>query len=416
MKCTILSIGDELLIGQTLNTNAYWISQKMNEIGIDVIHQVSLSDEKNDIVYCLNNAILNSKVILITGGLGPTSDDITKEVLCDFFDGKLVLNEAALQNIERIFELRKRLINEPTLNVAYLPDVCIAIQNKNGTAPGMIFSKEGKTIVSMPGVPYEMKGMILDDVIPYLKSIYTLPCILHCNILTAGVGETQLADRLIDFEKNKDERIKLAYLPNIGKVRLRLTIKGENKQELLTVLESAKKEVVSNIEEYIFGFDDDSLEQKIGDLLTEKKMTIGTAESCTGGYLAHLITSVSGSSIYFKGSIISYSNEIKKDILGVKEETLQTFGAVSEQTVSEMISGALDKLKVDIAIAISGVAGPNGGTLEKPVGTVFIGIGNKEKTIVKKISFTKHRDRNIQLSGVVALVMLRKFLLNQLKL
>lgn len=415
MKCTILSIGDELLIGQTLNTNAHWMSQKMNEIGIDVIHHISLSDEKNDIITCLENALKTSQVVLITGGLGPTSDDITKDVLCDYFGGNLVFNESAYQNIERIFALRKRLINESTKRVAYLPDVCKVIQNKNGTAAGMIFSKDGKTIVSMPGVPYEMKDMITDDVVPYLKSTYNLPYIFHCNIQTAGVGETQLADRLIDFEKNKDPRIKLAYLPNIGKVRLRLTIKGEDAEELNAVLENAKNEVVSCIEEHIYGFGNDLLEQKIGELLLEKNLTIGTAESCTGGYLAHLITSISGSSAYFKGSVIAYSNEIKQHFLGVKEETLTSFGAVSEQTVSEMVAGALKHLNVDIAIAISGVAGPTGGTPEKPVGTVVIGIGNKEKTIVKKLSFTNHRDRNIQLAAVVALVMTRKFLLNQLK-
>jgi nicotinamide-nucleotide amidase len=415
MKCTILSIGDELLIGQTLNTNAHWMSQKMNEIGIDVIHHVSLSDEKSDIITCLENALKTSQVVLITGGLGPTSDDITKDVLCDYFGGNLVFNESAYRNIERIFALRKRLINESTKRVAYLPDVCKVIQNKNGTAAGMIFSNEGKTIVSMPGVPYEMKDMITDDVVPYLKNNYTLPFIFHCNIQTAGVGETQLADRLIDFEKNKDPRIKLAYLPNIGKVRLRLTIKGEKAEELKAVLENAQKEVVSCIEEHIYGFENDLLEQKIGELLVAKNLTIGTAESCTGGYLSHLITAVSGSSAYYKGSVIAYSNEIKQQLLGVNAETLATFGAVSEQTVTEMVAGALKHLNVNIAIAISGIAGPAGGTPEKPVGTVVIGIGNKEKTIVKKLSFTNHRDRNIQLAAVVALVMTRKFLLNQLK-
>lgn len=414
MKATILSIGDELLIGQTLNTNVHWMSQKMNEIGIDVIHHVSLSDEKNDIINCLENAMSTSQLVLITGGLGPTSDDITKDVLCEYFGGKLVFNQAAMENIERIFELRKRLINEATKRVAYLPDVCIPIQNKNGTAAGMIFTKDGKTIVSMPGVPYEMKAMVIDDVIPYLKANYDLLYIFHYSILTAGVGETQLADKLIEFERNKDARIKLAYLPNIGKVHLRLTIKGDNKDELESVIQQAKAAVMSAIGEYVYGFDDDLLEKNIGDLLLERNLTVGAAESCSGGYLSHLITSVSGSSAYFKGSIISYANEIKENILQVKPETLQQFGAVSEETVKEMISGALHTLNVDVAMAISGVAGPTGGSPEKPVGTVFIGVGTKEKTIVKKLSFTNHRDRNIQLSAVVALVMLRKFLLNQL--
>lgn len=415
MKCTILSIGDELLIGQTLNTNAYWMSQKMNEIGIDVIHHVSLSDEKSDIINCLNDALAASQVILITGGLGPTSDDITKEVLCEYFGGKLVFNEEAFRNIERIFASRKRLINEASRRVAYLPDVCKVIPNSNGTAAGMIFTKDGKTVVSMPGVPYEMKGMIIEGVVPYLKEQYQLPFILHSNILTAGVGETQLADSLVDFEQHKDPRIKLAYLPNVGKVRLRLTIKLDDKDELQAILDEARREVVANIGEHIYGYEEELLEQTVGNMLLEQNLSIGTAESCTGGYLAHLITSVAGSSAYFKGSIISYANEVKQELLGVKPETLQQFGAVSEQTVSEMLDGALTQLRTDIAIAISGVAGPAGATPEKPVGTVFIGIGTKDKKVIKMMSFTVHRDRNIQLSAVLALVMLRKFLLNQLK-
>jgi len=410
MKCTLLSIGDELLIGQTLNTNAHWMSQKMNEIGIDVIHHISLSDEKEDIIHCLNRALETSEVVLITGGLGPTSDDITKDVLCEYFGGQLVFHQAAFENIERIFGLRKRLINEATKRVAYLPDVCQVIPNKNGTAAGMIFTKDGKTIVSMPGVPYEMQGMVTDGVIPYLKAHYQLPYIFHYNILTAGVGETQLADRLVAFEANKDPRIKLAYLPNIGKVRLRLTIKGKNKEELQTTLQAAAKEVEAFIEEHIYGHNEELLEQKIGELLLERGLTLGTAESCTGGNIAHLITSVAGSSRYFKGSIVSYSNRVKEDLLGVQATTLQQYGAVSEQTVSEMLDGALQQLNVDVAIAVSGVAGPEGGTPEKPVGTVVIGVGSREQKVVKRVFFTNHRDRNIQLSSVVALVMLHKFL------
>ena len=414
MKATILSIGDELLIGQTLNTNVHWISQKMNEIGVDVIHHISLSDDKTDIINCLDNALSTSQVVLITGGLGPTSDDITKDVLNDYFGGKLIYNEEAFHNIETIYKLRKRDITEDARTMCLVPDNCIVIQNSFGTAPGMLFKKENNVIVSMPGVPYEMKAMIEKVVIPYLKENFTLPVIIHCNILTAGVGETVLSERLKEFEKNKDPQIKLAYLPNVGKVRLRLTTKGEDKSALEKIISHAKEEVVQAIGEFIYGFEDDTLEKNIGDLLVERGLSLGTAESCTGGYMAHLITSVSGSSAYYKGSIISYSNEIKKDILNVKPSTLQQFGAVSGETVREMVAGALEKLNVDIAIATSGVAGPTGGTSEKPVGTVFIGIGSKEKIIIKKLSFTNNRERNIQLSSVVALVMLRKFLLNRL--
>ncbi|MFN8283592.1 MAG: competence/damage-inducible protein A [Chitinophagales bacterium] len=412
MKCTLLSIGDELLIGQTLNTNAHWMSQKMNEIGIDVIHHISLSDDEKDIVKCLNDALASSQVVLITGGLGPTSDDITKDVLCAYFGGQLIYNEAAFQNIENIYKLRNRAITDDAKKMSLVPDNCIVIENSTGTAPGMLFRKDEKVIVSMPGVPYEMKAMITNSVIPYLQENFQLPTIIHKSILTVGIGETILAENLKDFEQTKDKRIKLAYLPSVGKVRLRLTIKGENKEELKAVIDKATEIVVQANQEHIYGFDDDVFEEKIGELLLEKKLTIGTAESCTGGYIAHLITSVAGSSAYFKGSIVSYANEVKEGLLHVKEETLAQFGAVSEQTVSEMLSGALEQLKTDIIIAVSGVAGPSGGTPEKPVGTVFIGIANKEKQYIKKLSFTNNRERNIQLSAIVSLVMLRKFLLN----
>jgi nicotinamide-nucleotide amidase len=291
-----------------------------------------------------------------------------------------------------------------------VPDNCIVIQNKYGTAPGMLFQKNDKVIVSMPGVPYEMKGMVEHFLIPYLKENFALPVILHRNILTAGVGETVLSERLKTFETTKDPRVRLAYLPSVGKVRLRLTVKG-NSKDLEQVIEQAKTEVVHAIREFIYGYDDDQLEKNIGELLLRKKLQLGTAESCTGGYLAHLITSVPGSSAYFKGSVIAYSNEIKQSILHVKKQTLEAFGAVSEETVHEMLRGALQALNIDIAVAISGIAGPSGGTEEKPVGTVYIGVASRDRSNVKKLSFTNNRERNIQLSAVIALVMLRKFLI-----
>lgn len=413
MKATILCIGDELLIGQTLNTNTQWISQKMNEIGVDVIHHITLSDEASDISTELTNALKVSQLVLITGGLGPTSDDITKDVLAAYFGSKLVLNETAYENIKRIFLSRNREMNDTTKLVAYLPDNCIPIQNSLGTAAGMLFRKDEKIIISMPGVPYEMKAMIEDDVIPYLKKEFELPVILHRTILTAGVGETQLADKLVNFENQKDNRIKLAYLPNVGIVRLRLTVKGTNISELTTIIEKAKEDVVHAVSEHVFGFENDLLQEKIGQLLISKKLQLGIAESCTGGYIGHLITSVPGSSAYFKGSLVTYANEAKQQILGVSEHTLNKFGAVSEQTVSEMLSGVLDKLNVDIAVAVSGIAGPDGGTEDKPVGTVFIGVSNKSKQIIKRVSLTNNRERNIKLTGIIAIVLLRKFLLNE---
>lgn len=410
MKAEILTIGDELLIGNTINTNAAWIAQQLNLIGIDVIHHLTLSDEKQDIIKSLDSSLKNVDIIVITGGLGPTSDDITKYVLADYFGGKLIFNEPAFQNIERLFAHRKKWINEATKKIAYLPDNCIPIQNKMGTAAGMLFTKDNKTIVSMPGVPYEMKVMMSDDFIPYLQHKYKLPTILHKHILTAGVGETEIAEKLESFEHNLSKYLKLAYLPSLGSVKLRLTAKGNTAEKLQKIINDATEEIQSKLNEWIFGYDDETLESVIGKKLQSKNLMLGTAESCTGGMLAHKITSVAGSSAYFKGSIISYANEIKEDILGVQKKTLAKYGAVSEETVSEMLLGALKQLDVNIAVAISGIAGPDGGTKEKPVGTVFIGIANKEKQLIKKFSFYKNRAINIELSSVFALVQLRKFL------
>ncbi len=410
MKAEILTIGDELLIGNTINTNAAWIAQQLNLIGIDVIHHLTLSDEKQDIINSLDSSLKNVDIIVITGGLGPTSDDITKYVLADYFGGKLIFNELAFQNIERLFAHRKKWINEATKKIAYLPDNCIPIQNKMGTAAGMLFTKGNKTIVSMPGVPYEMKVMMSDDFIPYLQHKYKLPTILHKHILTAGVGETEIAEKLESFEHNLTKYLKLAYLPSLGSVKLRLTAKGNTAEKLQKIINDATEEIQSKLNEWIFGYDDETLESVIGKKLQSKNLMLGTAESCTGGMLAHKITSVAGSSAYFKGSIISYANEIKEDILGVQKKTLAKYGAVSEETVSEMLLGALKQLDVNIAVAISGISGPDGGTKEKPVGTVFIGIANKEKQLIKKFSFYKNRAINIELSSVFALVQLRKFL------
>ena len=410
MKATILSIGDELLIGQTLNTNAHWMSQQLTAIGVDVLRHVSVSDKRAEIVGALDTAMADTQVILITGGLGPTSDDITKDVLCEYFGGSLVFNEAAYENIRQIFNRRNREISEATRQVAFLPDNCLPIQNAFGTAAGMLFRRDDRVVVSMPGVPYEMKAMVENGVIPYLQSEFTLPLILHHHFYTAGVGETQLAELLTDFEKNKPADMGLAYLPSVGKVRLRLTLKGQDKADLQSRMQAARETVYAAVKAHVYAEEDIPLEQVVGRLLAERGKTLGTAESCTGGYIAHLITSVAGSSDYFKGSVIAYSNEIKQQVLGVQAATLEAHGAVSEQTVREMLSGALKVLDTDVAIAVSGVAGPGGGSEEKPVGTVYIGVADAETSVVLRHGFTNNRERNIQLSGVLALVMLKNFL------
>ncbi|MCP4122941.1 MAG: competence/damage-inducible protein A [Bacteroidetes bacterium] len=410
MKASILSIGDELLIGQTLNTNAHWMSRKLTEMGITVAHVINLSDEANDIRSTLSAEMETSEIILITGGLGPTSDDITRDVLADFFDSSLVFDDKVFSMIEKIFVHRGREINESTKDLAMVPDKATTIYNTMGTAPGALYAVDKKIIVSMPGVPYEMKAMVRQDILPFLLENLDLPVIIHRHIHTAGRGESQLSDKLKDVEAELDPSVSIAYLPGIGEVKIRLTAKGTDKALLGEKIEAVKQQVLERIGDYVYGFDGDSLEASVGRTLRELGLMIGTAESCTGGNIAKSLTSVSGSSAYFEGSIVSYSNKIKHELLGVNAGDLAEHGAVSEPVVEQMILGALRQLKTDVAIAVSGIAGPTGGSDEKPVGTVFIGIGNQEKQWVRRFLFTKNRTKNIEITTVIALVMLRKFL------
>ncbi len=411
MRADILSIGDELLNGQTVNTNAAWMAQRLNDIGIGVRHIINLSDKREDILATLKSSLEKCDIVLITGGLGPTSDDITRDVLCEYFSSELEFDEKVLKGIEMLFKNRKRIITDEVKDLAMVPTKAKTIYNYMGTAPGTIFTEERNVVVSMPGVPYEMKNMMKNDILPYLKRNFELPVIMHRHILTAGVGESKIASKLKDVEVSLPSNIGLAYLPSVGKVNLRLTASGNDKSLVESSLKKVENQVLANISKYVYGFDNDLLEKKIGDFLLEKGLTIGTAESCTGGYIGHLITLIAGSSKYFKGGVISYANQVKEDVLGVEKSILETEGAVSEPTVEQMINGAIKQLDVDIAIAASGVAGPTGGTPEKPVGTVYIGIGTSNKKYIRKIHFTPLRDKNIQMTGVVALVMLRKFLL-----
>ncbi len=410
MTANILSIGDELLIGQTLNTNANWMAKQLTDIGITVGHIITLSDEETDIVKTLDHSMGEADLILITGGLGPTNDDLTRDVLTKYFGAKLVWNEKIKEALEKIFVYRGRTMTDEVLDLARVPDNATIFYNKMGTAPGTLFQKEGSTVVSMPGVPYEMKAMMENDVIPWVKENCELPVIVNEHILTAGKGESQLAQKIAEVEKNLPADVKLAYLPDIGKVKLRLTAKGGNETVLKKSIEEAKSKILKEIGHYVYGFNNDTLEGSIGATLNKLKLKLGTAESCTGGNIAKIITSVSGSSVYFNGSIVSYSNEAKMNLLGVSENTLEKHGAVSEETVQEMISGALKQLNVDVAIAVSGVAGPTGGSKEKPVGTVYVGVGSKDNQFVKRFQFTKDRGKNVEITTVVALVMLRKFL------
>ncbi len=409
---SVITIGDELLIGQTIDTNSAWIAQELNKIGIWVHRRVAVGDVWEDIIKALDEEGRLSEVILITGGLGPTADDITKPLLCQYFGGKLIVNEDALANVKNIFQnILKRPMLDRNLKQAEVPDICRVIQNKRGTAPGMWFEKDRKIYVSMPGVPHEMKGMMIQDVLPALQQIFQLPPIIHRTLLTAGIGESFLAERITDFETQLPTNIKLAYLPNYGMVKLRLSARGKS-EKLMAELEAEFDMLKSKLSDVMVVDEDLSMQQVIGRLLVKNGKTLGTAESCTGGYIAHLITSVPGSSAYFKGSIVSYANEIKEDVLQVDPQVIKNFGAVSKETASQMVKGALKMLKSDYAVVTTGIMGPDGGMPDKPVGTVWVGVGNAEKTETHHFHFRFDRQRNMELTGTHALNVLRKFILN----
>ncbi|HSQ43994.1 MAG TPA: competence/damage-inducible protein A [Ginsengibacter sp.] len=409
---SIITIGDELLIGQVIDTNSAWIAQQLNKIGVAVKRRVAVGDSASDIIDILDEESKYSDIILMTGGLGPTSDDITKNVLCDYFEGKMIVNEDALQNVKYLFEqVFKRPISDVNLKQAEVPDVCEVIQNKRGSAPGMIFNKGNIIYISMPGVPYEMKGIMEDSVTPLLKEKFKLPIIVHRTMLTAGIGESALAEIIKDFEDELPPEIKLAYLPTYGMVRLRLSTSGFDKRNVEENIDKYFEQLKLLAKDYLVTDADEPMQVVVGKLLKEKNKTVSTAESCTGGYVAHLITSVAGSSKYYEGSIVSYSYNVKESLLGVHEETLNTSGAVSEQTVTEMLNGLLEKLNTDYGIAISGIMGPDGGTEDKPVGTVWMAVGNKENHQTQKINLRFNRERNIEVTGMMALNFLRKFIL-----
>lgn len=410
MNVRIITIGDEILIGQVVDTNSAWMAQRLNLIGAHVVEISSIADSREAILGALKMAANNAEVILLTGGLGPTKDDITKKVLAEYFKVGLVFHEETWQRIERLFERWGRSYTPEHRHQCFMPENAKILPNKMGTAPGMWFEKNGKVFVSMPGVPYEMYYLMEKEVLPKLKAHFTGEPIAHRTILTVGEGEARLAKRIETFENNLPEGIKLAYLPGLGQVRLRLTATGKDEQILNQRLDAKVEEIKTLIPEFIFGFGKDTLEEVVGRQLKAEGKTIATAESCTGGFLAHKITAVPGASDYFAGSVISYSNKVKMNQLGVKEETLRRFGAVSEQTVTEMVQGALKLLKTDLAAATSGIAGPGGGTPEKPVGTVWLAVGNKEKVETKKLQIGKDRLKNIEYSSVQALNMIRLFL------
>ncbi|MBX2921358.1 MAG: CinA family nicotinamide mononucleotide deamidase-related protein [Chitinophagaceae bacterium] len=410
IQASIITIGDELLIGQVVDTNSAWMATALNKAGIWLRKRVSVGDDKAEIVSALDEECKNASIILITGGLGPTADDITKPVLCEYFGGRLVIDEGALANVKAIFARLNRPMIERNFKQAEVPDVCTVIQNKRGTAPGMWFEKDGKIFVSMPGVPHEMKGMMMEYVLPHLQRFFTLPFIDHRTLLTAGIGESFIAEQIQSWENALPAHIKLAYLPNYGMVRLRITGHGTDRLRLREELDVQFDALKALVKQWMVIGEDITLQQAIGNMLIQKGATLATAESCTGGYLAHLLTSIPGSSAWYKGSIISYANEIKEKLLQVSSHTLSTAGAVSEETVQQMLKGALTQLNTNYAIATSGIMGPDGGSPDKPVGTVWVAAGNENNIVTEKFSFRYDRKRNIEMTANFALNMLRKII------
>lgn len=414
IEAEIITIGDEILIGQVVDTNSAYMATLLNLNGISVKQISSVSDNRGHILKALDEARERADIILMTGGLGPTKDDITKKTLCEYFNTGVRFDEEVYRDVVAIFAAYNKEVTPVNRLQAEVPEICTTIRNHHGTAPGMWFGHNGKVFVSMPGVPYEMKAMMKNQVLPKLKEQYNLPAIVHKTVLTQGIGESYLADLIADWEDSlAKENIKLAYLPSPGMVRLRLSTKGENEELLSKTVDAKIEELKSIISEYIYGYESfgapvETLEQVVGRLLKEKKQTLSTAESCTGGYISHLITKVPGSSEYYIGSVISYAYEIKESELGVSKEVLETYGAVSQPVVEQMAKAIREKYKTGYSISASGIAGPGGGTPDKPVGTVWIAIATPDKVFSEKFLFGTNRERNIQKTANAALNMLRK--------
>jgi len=412
---SIITIGDELLIGQTIDTNSAWMAEELNKIGVWVKRRVAVGDVWDDIWNALDEESKIADIILITGGLGPTADDITKPLLCKYFGGNLIVNEQVLRHVKYLFEKvfrRPGPILDRNLKQAEVPDVCTVLMNERGTAPGMWFEKEKKVFVSLPGVPHEMKGLMKKEVLTRLQRRFKMPFILHQTLLTYGMGESFLAEKIKDWEEQLPGHIKLAYLPHYGNVRLRLTGISDDKNKLEKELEEQSKKLKPLIRDWLVIDDDMTIQQVVAKILKERKQSVGTAESCTGGYIAHLLTIDPGASNNFKGTVVAYDNKVKEDILNVSAQTINSAGAVSEETVKEMLKGALEKLKTDYAVATSGIMGPDGGTEDKPVGTVWIAVGNNRKIEAQRFNFRFDRVRNIEQTAHTALNMLRKFIEN----
>jgi len=408
MRAEIITIGDELLIGQTVDTNSALIGSELSRIGFDVYRITSVSDKRDEIFRILTEVTGRSDVVLITGGLGPTSDDITKDALCEFFGTKLFRDPVVLEMIEQMVSKRNFQMNDNNRRQADVPENCRVLYNATGTAPGMWFEKNNTIFVSMPGVPLEMKHLMTVHVLPELQKRFSSQVIVHKNIMTYGMPEARLAETLYEFELSLPENVRIAYLPSLGVIKLRLTGKGKEKDAVTRLVAEQVNKLYSLIPELIYGEDEETLEMKVGSLLLNKKATLSTAESCTGGSVARMITSVPGSSGYFTGSVIAYDNIVKTGLLKVPAETIIKYGAVSRETVEAMAIGGVHLFGTTYSLATSGIAGPAGGTADKPIGTIWIAVAGPEGVTSEKFVFGNDRNLNIARSSISALNLLRK--------
>jgi len=409
MQAAIITVGDEILIGQVIDTNSAWLGQKLSEVGIQVKKTFSVGDQHNEIILGLTQALNEADIVFMTGGLGPTKDDITKKAIADFLGVELFFHQETYDRIKRLFERLGRPMSPSHDAQCLMPEGVQILKNSMGTAPGMMFYHQGKRIISMPGVPYEMKSIMEEVVISLLRAEST-NFIFHKTILTSGVGETTIENKISNIVSSFPSNIKIAYLPALAQVRIRISASGDNEAELSKQVVLYSGFISERITDVVYGYDNSSLEKEINRIAIEKGLKIGTAESCTGGLVASKLVSVPGSSNYFMGSIVAYYNDIKTNILHVKKKTIDTHGAVSEATVMEMVDGAIDLLNVDVAVAVSGIAGPDGGTPEKPVGTIWICAGSRSHKTTYLLRAGKDREKNIEIASIYALNLLRKFI------
>jgi nicotinamide-nucleotide amidase len=415
MKATIITIGDEILIGQIVDTNSAFIAKSLDKIGVEISEMISISDDKKHILDTFAQLQNTVDLVLITGGLGPTKDDVTKKTFCDYFEDELVINDKVLQHVTQLIEgIFKRPINQMNKDQALVPSKCTVLHNAVGTAPGMWMKKENTVFVSLPGVPYEMKYLVENEIIPRVVKEYERPYIIHKTILTHGQGESLVAERIEEWENSLPEFLKLAYLPAIGRVRLRLSARGKDKAFLENALEEYVGSLALIINDIIVGFEEeDTIEVVLGALLAKQQKTIATAESCTGGGVASLLSSVAGSSAYFRGSVVSYATAVKIDMLKISDELINEFSVVSAAVASAMALSVKQLMKSDYAIATTGNAGPSKGDSNAEIGTVFIAIATPNEVIVEEFNFGQPREKVIDRAVYKSLEMLHKEILKK---